>query len=77
MMPACNVKVMGGTKAAQAGLSGLERSHTGVFGKMEVVKSAPKKFQMQLVRMLASNAVKCARADYLGSTKELGLKLHR
>lgn len=42
---------------------------------MEVVKDAPKKFQMQLVRMLATNTAKCARADYLGSINNQGTRL--
>jgi RNA processing factor Prp31 len=42
---------------------------------MEVVRDAPKKYQMQLVRMLATNSAKCARADYLGSNTGQGLKL--
>lgn len=42
---------------------------------MDVVKDAPKKFQMQLVRMLATNTAKCARADYLGSNNNQGSKL--
>lgn len=35
---------------------------------MDVVKDAPKKFQMKLVRMLATNTAKCARADSLGTS---------
>jgi hypothetical protein len=42
---------------------------------MDVVKDAPKKFQMQLVRMLSANTAKCARADFLGSKSNLGSKL--
>ena len=42
---------------------------------MEVVRDAPKKFQMKLVRMLATNAAKCARADYLGTSPNLGSQL--
>ena len=68
MMPACNIQVMGGTKSANIGLSMMERNHTGVFGGMDIVKNAPKKFQMPLVRMLATNTAKCARADFLGTS---------
>ena len=74
-MPACNIQVMGGNRAAQVGLSQLERNHTGIFGQMEAVKDAPKKFQMKLVRMLATNTAKCARADYLGTSTDTGSKL--
>ncbi len=74
-MPACNIQVMGGTRSAQVGLSQMERNHTGIFGQMDVVKDAPKKFQMQLVRMLASNTAKCVRADYLGSSNGQGARL--
>ena len=42
---------------------------------MEIVKDAPKKFQMKLVRMLATNTAKCARADFLGSNNGQGNKL--
>lgn len=42
---------------------------------MEIVKNAPKKFQMQLVRMLATNTAKCARADFLGTSSIQGDKL--
>ena len=74
-MPACNIQVMGGTRAAQIGFSQMERNHTGVFGQMDVVKDAPKKFQMKLVRMLATNTAKCIRADYLGTSTDTGSKL--
>ena len=42
---------------------------------MDVVRDAPKKFQMQLVRMLATNTAKCARADFLGKDNGQGDKL--
>jgi len=42
---------------------------------MDMVKDAPKDYQMQLVRMLASNTAKCARADMLKSSKGLGARL--
>ena len=71
-MPACNIQVMGGSRAAQVGLSQMERNHTGIFGQMEVVRDAPKKFQMKLVRMLATNTAKCARADLLGTSTDTG-----
>jgi U4/U6 small nuclear ribonucleoprotein PRP31 len=74
-MPACNIQVMGGTRSSQVGLSQMERNHTGIFGQMDVVRDAPKKFQMQLVRMLATNTAKCARADYLGSNNGQGARL--
>lgn len=74
-MPACNIQVMGGNRSSQIGLSQMERNHTGIFGQMEVVKDAPKKFQMQLVRMLATNTAKCIRADYLGSNNNQGTRL--
>ena len=74
-MPACNIQVMGGNRTSQVGFSQMERNHTGIFGQMEVVKDAPKKFQMQIVRMLATNTAKCARADYLGSNNGQGVKL--
>lgn len=73
-MPACNVQLLGGQRVAQLGFSLLERNHTGIFGQMDLVKEAPKKFQMQLVRMLATNTVKCAKADFLGSKSNLGSK---
>ena len=76
-MPACNIQVLGGTRTAEVGMSQLERNHTGLFGQMDVVKDAPKKFQMKLVRMLATNTAKCARADYLGTGTEIGAKLHQ
>ena len=74
-MPACNIQVMGGQRAAQIGFAQMERNHTGIFGQMELVKDAPKGYQMQLVRMLASNTAKCARADMLKSSKGLGARL--
>jgi U4/U6 small nuclear ribonucleoprotein PRP31 len=37
-MPACNVQVIGGQRAAQVGFSLMERNHTGIFGQMELVK---------------------------------------
>ena len=73
-MPACNIQVMGGQRSAQIGLSQMERNHTGIFSQMEMVKDAPKDYQMQLVRMLATNTAKCARADLLKSSKGLGAK---
>ena len=75
MMPACNIQVMGGTRSAQVGLSMLERHHTGIFGQMDVVRDAPKNFQMQLVRMFATNTAKCARADFLKKNNGQGDKL--
>lgn len=42
---------------------------------MEIVKEASQKFRMKLVRMLATNTAKCARADYLGSRNGQGAKL--
>ena len=77
LMPACNIQVMGGSKAANIGLSMMERNHIGVFGSVDIVKNAPKRFQMPLVRMLASNTSKCVRADQLksGSNGSLGEKL--
>jgi len=53
----------------------MERNHTGIFGQMDMVKDAPKDFQMQLVRMLACNTAKCVRADMLKSAKGLGARL--
>lgn len=41
---------------------------------MDIVKDAPRDYQMQLVRMLASNTAKCARADALKSSKGLGAR---
>ena len=66
---------MGGTKTTQGGGLQVGRNHTGIFGQMDVVRDAPKKFQMQLVRMLATNTAKCARADYLGSNNGQGARL--
>jgi U4/U6 small nuclear ribonucleoprotein PRP31 len=74
-MPACNIQVLGGQRSAQIGFSQMERNHTGTFSQMELVKDAPKDYQMQLVRMLACNTAKCARADMLKSSKGLGAKL--
>ncbi len=37
-MPACNVQVLGGQRAAQVGFALLERNHTGIFGQMDLVK---------------------------------------
>lgn len=74
-MPACNIQVMGGSRSAQIGFSQMERNHTGIFSQMDVVRDAPKKFQMQLVRMLATNTAKCARVDYLGTNSTQGAKL--
>ena len=73
-MPACNVQLLGGQRVEQLGFALMERNHTGVFGQMDLVKEAPKRFQMQLVRMLASNTVKCAKADKLGSRSNLGAR---
>ena len=42
---------------------------------MELVRDAPKDYQMPLVRMLACNTAKCARADMLRSAKGLGARL--
>jgi hypothetical protein len=42
---------------------------------MDIVKDAPKDYQMQLVRMLACNTAKCSRADMLKSSKGLGARL--
>jgi hypothetical protein len=66
---------MGGQRKAQIGFAMMERNHTGIFSQMDVVKDAPNRFQMQLVRMLASNTSKCARADSLKSNKGLGARL--
>ena len=56
-------------------MSQLERNHTGIFGQMDAVKQAPKKFQMKLVRMFATNTAKCARCDFLGTNPTLGSRL--
>ena len=74
-MPACNIQVLGGARSAEIGMSQLERNHTGIFGQMDVVKEAPKNFQIKLVRMFAAATAKCARFDYLGTSDTLGLKL--
>jgi len=74
-MPACNIQVMGGQRSAQVGFGQMERNHTGLFGQMELVRDAPPDYQIQLVRMLACNTAKCARADSLRSTKGVGAKL--
>lgn len=42
---------------------------------MDVVKDAPQKFRIQLVRMLATNTAKCARVDFLGTNSTQGAKL--
>jgi hypothetical protein len=42
---------------------------------MDVVRDTPPNFKMQLVRMMASNTAKCARADFLKSQKGLGARL--
>lgn len=73
-MPACNIQVMGGTRAAQTGFSQLERNHTGIFGSMDVVKEAPQKFKMKLVRMLACGVSKCSKVDLLGKNEGQGTK---
>lgn len=74
-MPACNIQVMGGQRSAQIGFGQMERNHTGLFGQMELVRDAPPDYQIQLVRMLACNTAKCARADSLKSSKGIGAKL--
>ena len=74
-IPACNIQVLGGQRSAQIGFGQMERNHTGIFSQMDVVKDAPKDYQMQLVRMFASNTAKCARADMLKSSKGLGARL--
>ena len=74
-IPACNIQVLGGQRSAQIGFAQMERNHTGIFSQMDMVKDAPKDYQMQLVRMLASNTAKCARADTLKSSKGLGARL--
>eukprot|EP00919_Chromeraceae_sp_WS-2016_P004588 GHVR01010847.1.p1 GENE.GHVR01010847.1~~GHVR01010847.1.p1 ORF type:complete len:116 (+),score=6.31 GHVR01010847.1:387-734(+) len=75
IMPACNIQVMGGQRSAQIGFSQMERNHSGLFSQMDIVKDAPKKFQMQLIRMLSTNTAKCARTDFLGTQSNLGSKL--
>ena len=67
--------MIGGQRGAQIGLANLHRNHTGLFGQMDIVRDAPPDYQMQLVRMLASNTAKCARADQLKSGKGLGNRL--
>lgn len=74
-IPACNIQVLGGQRSAQVGFSQLERNHTGLFSQMEMVRDAPRDYQMQLVRMFACSTAKCARADSLRSSKGLGAKL--
>lgn len=74
-MPSCNIQVMGGSRSAQTGFSQLERNHTGIFGQMDLVRDAPSKFKMKLVRMLAGGTTKCARADYLGNNKDIGARV--
>lgn len=66
---------MGGQRTAQLGLAMMERNHTGIFGSMDVVKDAPQRFQMQLVRMLACNTAKCARFDSIKGKTGLGLRM--
>ncbi len=74
-MPACNIQVMGGQRGPEIGFAMMERNHTGIYGQMDLVKDAPKRYQMQLVRMLASNTAKCVRADCLKANKGLGDRL--
>ncbi len=74
-IPACNIQVMGGQRSSQIGLNINDRNHTGIFGSMDIVRDAPQRFKMQLVRMLASNTAKCVRADCLKSQSGLGARL--
>jgi U4/U6 small nuclear ribonucleoprotein PRP31 len=65
VMPACNIQVLGSEKTPNLGIGMMGRNHMGFFGSMKMVKDAPNKHQIQLVRMLSTNVAKCARVDAL------------
>jgi U4/U6 small nuclear ribonucleoprotein PRP31 len=64
-MPACNIQVLGSEKTPTLGFGMVGRNHMGFFGPMDIVRKAPNKWQVQLVRMLSTNVAKCARVDAL------------
>jgi U4/U6 small nuclear ribonucleoprotein PRP31 len=54
-MPACNIQVMGSIKRNMLGFSRLmSERNRGYFGSIDLVQKAPAKFQIKLVRMLAT-----------------------
>jgi len=63
-MPACNIQVLGAQKKNLLGFSKIgQKTHLGLFGNMEMVKNAPKDFQIKLARILSTNCAKAARVD--------------
>jgi len=54
-MPACNIQVLGAQKKNLLGFSKIgQKTHLGLFGNMEMVKNAPKDFQIKLARILST-----------------------
>jgi len=64
--PACNIQVLGAQRKNLLGFSkAVQKTHLGLFGTMDMVKNAPKEFQVKLVRLLSTNCAKAARVDSL------------
>jgi len=55
VMPACNIQVLGAQRKNLLGFSKAgQKTHLGLFGNMDMVKNAPKEFQIKLVRLLST-----------------------
>ena len=53
--PACNIQVLGAQRKNLLGFSkAVQKTHLGLFGTMDMVKNAPKEFQVKLVRLLST-----------------------
>lgn len=67
-IPACNIQVLGSQKKALNGLSTANAQlHRGYLQEVDVASTAPPKFSMQIIRMLATKTALAARIDSCGT----------
>jgi U4/U6 small nuclear ribonucleoprotein PRP31 len=67
-IPACNIQVLGSQKKALHGLSTANAQlHRGHLQEVDLAVSAPPKFSMQIIRMLATKSTLAARIDSCGT----------
>ena len=67
-IPACNIQVIGSQKKVLNGLSTASAQlHRGHLQHVDIAASAPPKFSMQIIRMLATKTALAARIDSCGT----------
>jgi len=70
-IPACNVQVMGRSKASTNGLSRVSiRAHDGIVHTAELVRAAAPSLRQRTAKVLAAKAVLCSRIDAFRSAPD-------